>query len=80
VQHSAEGYSTESDTSWTSLLVVLTSAILIYPFGIARHAIGHAPPIRLACRGSLDPVLEGFGMSGVGRVSAWLTLDVAEAP
>lgn len=27
-------------------------------FRIARHAIGSAPPIRLACRGSLDPVKE----------------------
>ena len=32
--------------------------------GYARHTIGHAPPIRLACRGSLDSVLVFSGCLG----------------
>jgi len=61
-----------------------TSATDMSRLGYSRHAIGHAPPIRLACRGSLDPVLEVFGVSGVGRVNwrgsslmLWRPLDCA---
>ena len=38
--------------------------LIVSFMGYARHTIGHAPPIRLACRGSLDSVLVFSGCLG----------------